>query len=179
MMHKFFSFLHPLPLSILYTLQCTWILCYKFFKDIITLYIDMHWNNLCNLWSKTCFIWLHSFLFFPLPSQPFFISIYFCQKEKKKSIKSESQSHTESYWWCSLFGFPSTLPLMPWTQIPPPNSSAREGDVQMLKFPQHTQYCTGVSSPRFWSGNFSIGIFLLVTIWGQADHEVMPGLKWG
>lgn len=79
MMHKVLSF----PFLILYPslsfILCDVhrLLCYKLFKDIVTLYIYMHWNNLCNLWSKTCYIWLHSFSLFTLPSQPFLFMLIF------------------------------------------------------------------------------------------------------
>lgn len=79
MMHKVLSspFLILYPSLSFILCDVHGLLCYKLFKDIITLYIYMHWNNLCNLWSKTCYIWLHSFSWFTLPSQPFLFILIF------------------------------------------------------------------------------------------------------
>lgn len=184
MMNRFFSFLYPLPLSILYT----W--CMKFcvtsssktsllFALICTEIIFVIYDQRPAL--SGC---IH-FLSFPFLVSHFYFYLVLLPK---KAIKSESQGHTESHWWCFYLDFlPCCLGCLGRASPTQPLNSNPSSKLLCQR-----RWCTdaGISSANpvlHWCfssrflimGFFSIGIFLWVEIWGKADPKLTPGLKWG
>lgn len=154
-MHKFLSLLYPLPPSILYTWYMDF--CVKNSSKTSLLFALICTEIIFLIYDQRLALsgYIH-FLSFPFLVRHFYFYLVFLPKKKSHQIRKPRPHPVTlvmSFIWISfhsaLNAWAELLPHNPWTQTPPQNSSAREGDAQMLKFPQHTQFCTGVTSPHF------------------------------